>query len=242
MSEPRPTFEAEDEEPVADEGTELQFDEAEPTTPASSGPTCAGCKRPIKDAYFEINGKVVCASCRRQIEAAFHGGSAVGRVVKAVVYGAGAMVVGAIIYFAILFSTGINIGLVAILVGYIVGSAVRKGSENRGGTFYQALAVFLTYTAIGLMSLALLAGARQNPGQQAAVPRPTWVYLANAVYWLYQLPVRYAIARPISGLIYGFALWEAWRITKRATLAFNGPYQISAAPANLTPEAFHDGE
>ncbi len=242
MSEPHPTIEDDPEGPLADEGTELQFDEAEPTTPTSSGPACAGCKRPIKDAYFEINGKVVCAACRHQIEAAFHGGSAVGRVIKAIVYGAAGTVVGAIIYYAILFSTEINLGLVAVLVGFIVGRAVRKGSENRGGSFYQVLAVFLTYTAIALMDVVLWPDSSPEPVQQPVVPQPTWVNLANAVYLLYKSPVLFGIDRPISGLIYCFALLEAWRINARATLAFNGPFQISAVPAAQTPEVLHDGE
>ena len=36
----------------------------------------------------------------------------------------------------------------AIVVGLLVGYAVRKGSNGRGGWRYQALAMFLTYTSI----------------------------------------------------------------------------------------------
>ena len=46
MSDPSPPIEDED-EGAGDDGTELQFDQAEPLTPTSSGPSCAGCKRPI---------------------------------------------------------------------------------------------------------------------------------------------------------------------------------------------------
>ena len=35
--------------------------------------------------------------------------------------------------------TGWNIGLVAIVVGFMVGGAVRKGTGNRGGMLYQFL-------------------------------------------------------------------------------------------------------
>ena len=53
MSEPHPPIEDDDEGAgAAEAATELQFDEAEPITPASSGPTCVRCNRPIMDAYF----------------------------------------------------------------------------------------------------------------------------------------------------------------------------------------------
>jgi hypothetical protein len=41
-----------------------------------------------------------------------------------------------------------ELGIVAILVGFMVGKAVRKGSGNRGGAGYQVLAVLITYCCI----------------------------------------------------------------------------------------------
>ena len=67
---------------------------------------------------------------------------------KAFLFGSIAATVGAAVYRMILFGTGWNIGLVAVVVGYMVGGAVRTGSGERGGRFYQFLAVFLTYSAI----------------------------------------------------------------------------------------------
>ena len=42
----------------------------------------------------------------------------------------------------------------------------------------------------------------------------------------YALPVFVAFQAPISGLIFGFALWEAWKINRRVQLAFNGPFRL----------------
>ena len=238
MSEPHPPIEDDDEGAGADEAaTELQFDEAEPITPASSGPTCARCKRPITDAYFEINGKVLCTSCRQYIEATFHGGSAAARVIKAIVFGAAASVVGAVLYYAILVATDHDIGLVAVAVWYIVGRAVRKGSDNRSGRFYQYLAVFLTYTSIGLMIFAYKLRL-----QEMVAPGPAWEFLRTIDFTIFSLPITEAREQLILGLIYCFALWEAWLITTPARLVFNGPFQISAAPAPTAPGASHDGE
>ena len=39
-------------------------------------------------------------------------------------------------------------GIALVLVGLMVGVAVRNASRGRGGLAYQALAIFLTYSAI----------------------------------------------------------------------------------------------
>ena len=136
-----------------------------------------------------------------------------------------------------------NLGLVAVLVGFIVGRAVRKGSENRGGSFYQVLAVFLTYTAIALMDVVLWPGLAPESRSATGCPATdVGQSRERRLSCFISLPVLFGIDRPISGLIYCFALLEAWRINARATLAFNGPFQISAVPAAQTPEVLHDGE
>ena len=55
---------------------------------------------------------------------------------------------GAALWYAVRRTTGFEIGLIAIVVGLMVGVAVRKGSKGRGGWFYQTLAVVLTYGCI----------------------------------------------------------------------------------------------
>ncbi len=130
------------------------------------------------------------------------------------------------LYYAILVATHADIGLVAIAAGYIVGRAVRKGSDNRGGPFYQVLAVFFTYTSIGLMIFAFEARLLEM-----VAPGPAWEFLRRIDFTIFSLPVTEAKEHLIRGLIYCFALWEAWRITTPARLEFNGPFQISAARA-----------
>ena len=50
--------------------------------------------------------------------------------------------------YAITAVSGYELGLIAIVVGYAVGAAVRWGSNGRGGWRYQTLAMLLTYLAI----------------------------------------------------------------------------------------------
>ena len=170
MSEPGPPIQRED-EGADDEGVELQFDQAELATPAAAGPSLAACKRPILDAYYEINGKIVCNACRQHIDAFAVAGARVwARLLKASLFGFVAALLGAALYFIIARVSGLEIGIVALLPGFMVGGAVRRGTNNRGGLLYQFLASLLTYFAIGMVTLTFLVEhfvmrSQQNPNQ-----------------------------------------------------------------------------
>ena len=41
-------------------------------------------------------------------------------------------------------------------------------------------------------------------------------------------PIMVGFERPISLLILGFALWEAWKMNKRTVIDFTGPYRVGA--------------
>jgi hypothetical protein len=84
------------------------------------------------------------------------GGSFFPRFLKACLFGFGAAIGGFAIYFGVLKLTGMQVGLISILVGFMVGMAVRKGSENRGGVLYQLTAIFFTYLAIAASYSALV--------------------------------------------------------------------------------------
>jgi hypothetical protein len=71
-------------------------------------------------------------------------------MLRAAAFGLGAAIAGAILYYAVIAITGWEIGLVAIVIGFMVGYAVRRGTRGVGGRRYQMLAVGLTYFAVGL--------------------------------------------------------------------------------------------
>ena len=122
-----------------------QFDRSEFAKDSPGGPFCRECRGPIRDEYYDVGGIVVCSICHMKR------GRARGRLIrcfKALLFGSLAAAVGAGIYRAIMFGTGWNFSLVAVLVGYMVGGAVKTGSGERGGRFYQFLAMFLTYSAL----------------------------------------------------------------------------------------------
>lgn len=127
---------------------DLQFDRAdfEGATPANA--PCSSCGQTISGFYYAVNGSVLCERCKTDLELAANQGSSPGRFLRAAVYGLGAGAVGSGIWYAVRAATGYEVGLIAVAVGFMVGAAVRKGSNGRGGWRYQALAMFLTYASI----------------------------------------------------------------------------------------------
>ena len=72
---------------------------------------------------------------------------------RALAFGAGAAIAGATVYYAVLALLDLEIGIVAILIGYMVGYAIRKAVPAGGGRRYQILGGVLTYLAVGLAYL-----------------------------------------------------------------------------------------
>jgi hypothetical protein len=230
---------------------DLQFDEADYSSGGEAGRCCAVCKMGIASAYYELSGQIICEGCRRGIEARLTGGSKATRFLRALVFGTGAGVAGFAVYFGVMKLAHLEIGLISILVGYLVGKAVRRGSEYRGGWVYQAMAAFLTYTAIGASYSAallpqLLETARPKRPQPAAAPgdpvaspaakpaapaggsRLVVLAIQGGVLLalIYALPILLGIHQPLGLLIVAFALWQAWKMNARPRLVFHGPFRI----------------
>lgn len=235
--------------------SELQFDRAEPTG-RPAGSTCAACQRPITGTYFEINGNVVCPSCRDGVIAQWTQGGSAGRFAKALGLGVLAMVGCSIVWYAVLKLTDSQWGILAVVVGLAVGAAVRKGSNGRGGWRYQALAIFLTYTAIVSSYVPfIIEGMRQGSAEVsdstaaiassdslvkvesekvavATAELPSAGAMALGIVFLlgllYATPFLAGLENAIGILIIGFALYEAWKLNKKAELSITGPYQVGA--------------
>jgi len=148
---------------------DLQFEQAEyGEQAASAAQACSACGGPLQGEYFLANGHVVCGNCVAQLNAARDAGSPLGRFGLAILGGLLAGALGAGLYFGIAELTGYEFGLVAIVVGFAVGAAVRWGSGGRGGLPYQLLAVFITYAAIVLTYVpAIVAGFNASVEQSA---------------------------------------------------------------------------
>jgi hypothetical protein len=234
MSGERSTMSSET-EATSPEPEGLQFDHAEfENVEAPAAVVCLACKQPIVDHYYEINGTIVCETCRERIEGHLRGGSGFLRFLKAIAYGTAASLAGAAIYFVVLHYLHIQAALVSILCGFMVGKAVHKASGGRGGWIYQILAILQTYLAIGVAytASAVAAGAFDvQPGQPAAQGEAGVIIVKVIIVTISTVvsPILVAKEDLISLVIVIFALWEAWKFTRRARLVVTGPYRVGEA-------------
>ena len=134
----------------APKADDLQFDQADfaGQTSTVAAVSCQVCQRPVAVQYYELAGKTICTACSEEMKAALTSGSGFGRFVRATFLGFGAAILGAALWYGIRALTGYDFGLIAIVVGVLVGLGVRKGAQHRGGLFYQFLAVLLTYCSV----------------------------------------------------------------------------------------------
>ncbi len=210
----------------------LQFDHAE-FTAAPAFLICGGCGQPIRDVYYEIQSKVLCGRCRDQIVARFAGGSNPAHFARAGLFGVGAALGGAALFLLVNGLVGSLTSLLFIVIGYMVGMAVRKGAGYRGGWHYQALAVFLTYTGIASCILGRMISAGVNQG--LPIGANLVVLVANA----FAVPFLGGI-KDLTGLvIIGFALFQAWRLNKKLHLPISGPFQVSGSGPSLQEAPAH---
>lgn len=139
----------------------LQFQKAEIALP-----DCNVCSAALENEYFRVGQARVCPACASHLHDQ-PASPAASALLRAALYGLAAALGGALLYAVILLVTGIEIGLMAILVGYVVGRAVRKGSGGIGGRRCQILAVALTYVSISLGYIpVLIKGAVENQKQE----------------------------------------------------------------------------
>jgi hypothetical protein len=236
---------------------DLQFEQAIPIgTPIARPVTfCAACKSAIAGQYFHAQGLPVCPLCARKIEIGQQAPPAVS-LLRAALYGGGAAFAGFLIYATVSIALDLQLALISILVGIMVGKAVRKGSYGLGGRPQQILAVALTYFAITTSYIPVYiyqqtkssraAQARKDaqPNSQSlpgttnggATKRPS---LGVAILILLAIALAapfLSLASGISGLlnlaIIFFGLQNAWKLTGRTDLFITGPY--GPADANVT--------
>jgi hypothetical protein len=229
-------------------GSELQFERAE-YSGGNSGPACCTCKRQAQTEYHQLNGRVFCTACRAKVEHAIQKLRQSGSLPRAALFGMGAAIVGSLLYYGVLALTGYEFGLIAVVVGLLVGKAVRKGSGSIGGRRYQVLAILLTYFSIASsfvppltkafyaerakhQQIETAAIAQTSPGTPA--PRAK-VRLGVVPFYAFMFVL--ALAAPVLGLfgnilgtvIIAFGLWEAWKFNRRVDVKFTGPFAVAGA-------------
>jgi hypothetical protein len=131
-----------------------QFGTAEYSIKPASN-VCRLCQQPMGGTYYRVNASTVCPSCVEKLRPGM-GIDDHAAFVRAVAYGIGAAVVGLIGYAVIaIVLQGWVISYMSIGVGWIVGTAMMKGSNGVGGRRYQIAAALLTYAAVSIAAVPI---------------------------------------------------------------------------------------
>jgi hypothetical protein len=252
---------SDEQKPPADQA--LQFDRVMTDLPGSGSVTstaapaaaCNVCSTPLQTEYYSVNGHAVCAACRQTIEVTAETPKGAGAFIRAGLFGLVAGVVGAAIYYAVIALANLEIGIVAILIGYMVGFAVRKGAADRGGRRFQVLAVALTYGSVALAyTPVVISAAIEGDKEQAqqtvsnsAAPEPVSlqsaeeppptsgqaaVALVTFLGFIAALPLLVVFGSMPSGLISAaiifFGMHQAWKMTGVPSLQILGPFRVGS--------------
>jgi hypothetical protein len=199
----------------------IQFDRADYIEVSELA--CKLCSQPLQHQYFDMGGSTICSECRNKIEQGRSDNSGARRFVRAAGFGFVAAALGAVVYAVIVNLTGFEFGLMAVVLGYVIGKAVWVGSFQRGGWRYQALAMVLTYIAICMEYLPQVLKAGGHAYSAARIA------LAFAVSML--APVLILLGEGLSGIlgvvIIGIGLYEAWKLNRSRGADIAGPFPIS---------------
>jgi hypothetical protein len=207
-----------------------QFSTAEyGTKPASD--RCEFCQQPIGGTYYRANAAMACPSCAENMRGEL-GMDRHAAFVRALAWGAGAAVVGLIGYALVaILLQGWVISYMSIGVGWLVGTAMMKGSKGAGGRQYQIVAALLTYAAVSMAAI------------------PIWIHFSSRQFSVASLADRIgrlALAglaspflqlqgNPFWGLmgllILFFGMRIAWRMTAGRPFEVDGPF-ASSPPAS----------
>jgi hypothetical protein len=116
---------------------------------------CSDCRAPLRTYYFAMNTRPVCSKCKLGYEAQIARGTGSAAVVRAAVWGVGTALASAAVLAGVLLTIGaFGRILMAIGIGWAIGTAIKKANGGYPGVHYQILAAVLTYFAIGLGSIA----------------------------------------------------------------------------------------
>ncbi|MDI3290158.1 hypothetical protein [Polyangium sp. 15x6] len=229
---------AEPEAPAAPEApAKLDFERAEFGEPAATHVQCGICASAITTAYYQLLDKVLCSSCRdgvqRSVEDA-RSGAAFGKAflqAGAVAFGLG------LVYALFVHFTHIQLALVTIGIGLLVGRTVQRVTRGFGSTRHQVLAVVLTYlgSAMGYLPV-ILAELNSGDGESAAgalVFVIRFVVISLLTLAVPILDIANGISGVLGALIIFFGLRTAWQASRGVggPVAISGPYQVNASPS-----------
>jgi hypothetical protein len=200
-----------------------QFSTAEYAQTASD--RCQLCQQPIGATYYRVNGAMACLSCAESAKMRNQAAATHGSFARALIFGIGAAVAGMIGYALVaILLQGWVISYMSIGVGWLVGTAMLKGSNGVGGKLYQFVAGVLTYAAVSMAAIPIwIHFAHRQVTLSGVIGRlGWWIFLGLAS------PFAQLSNNPFWGvmgvLILFFGMQIAWRITAGRPSDISGPF------------------
>jgi hypothetical protein len=111
---------------------------------------CSECKSPMRDKYFALNERPICAKCKPAFAKRIDRGTTTAAFWRSAFHGLGVALLGAIAMGAVVTVFGFARIFVLVPIGYLVGKTIMTAVDGYGGRRYQYLAVALSYFAISI--------------------------------------------------------------------------------------------
>ena len=195
----------------------LQFDKAE-----FDGPhRCVVCQEEIGSIWHLANAQRVCTSCRERLEAHVHAPVGLAGYAKALAAGALVGLLCSAAWAGLRMATGMDFGIAAIGVGWVVGMAMRRAA-GRGSRGLQFASVGAVYASIVLSYAPGIAAKFLQDG----------LTTSTVLAWLLSIPMSFALpffiwktggAALIWYIIVGIGIHTAWGKLTPNQIEFSGP-------------------
>lgn len=133
----------------------------------------------------------------------------------ALVFGLGAAVVSALLWYVIVVLTNYQLGIVAIAVGWLVAQGVMRGAGGKRGPRLQAVSVAGTLFALALSEYLIV---RHFAAQALALKGYGNIPLLLPIETVLLLVTEGIKSDPATLLFWGIALWEAFTLPRQRQL------------------------
>ena len=142
-------------------------------------------------------------------------------------FGIVAAIVGSIAYALVIIITHIEIGWAAVGVGYMIGWAMKKGSNGLGGRRYQITAAVLTYLSVAMSFVPLVIHSAYSRGLGLGWSVQVWLRVFTMGLISPFLELRESMMGLITLFIIFVGIRFAWRSTAGRQVAVEGPFNTA---------------
>jgi hypothetical protein len=141
-------------------------------------------------------------------------------------YGLGAAIAGTALFSFVWIVSKSQFALISILIGYMVGKAVRYASQGLGGRPQQIIAVLLTYFSVAMSIVPVV--IYQQMEKHASFTTPEVLGLLFLGLTSPFLALKAGASGILTLLITFFGIQRAWHLTGRTNILVMGPYQLGS--------------